>query len=198
MPSPYWHHLLPDGTIRLYSVEQPYGTDWRQMPNLLLQKFPAENFTVVAKLQFHPHPDMQETAGFLVTGDDLAGYQLVAEADGVRLGHFTSRPVGKSADGGPVIEEEIDENVAFFPYDSSREVSLWVKLEVRAKPTGTPVPEAVCRFSYSTDGRTFTRPAFDFKACPEQWIGAKFGFFCNRPVRKNDGGWLDVSELRIQ
>ena len=198
VPSPYWHHLLPDGTIRLYSVEQPYGTDWRQMPNLLLQKFPAENFTVVAKLQFHPHPDMQETAGFLVTGDDLAGYQLVAEADGVRLGHFTSRPVGKSADGGPVIEEEIDENVAFFPYDSSREVSLWVKLEVRAKPTGTPVPEAICRFGYSTDGRTFTRYAFDFKACPEQWIGAKFGFFCNRPVRKNDGGWLDVSELRIQ
>ena len=97
-----------------------------------------------------------------------------------------------------MIEEEIDENVAFFPYDSSREVSLWVKLEVRAKPTGTPVPEAICRFGYSTDGRTFTRPAFDFKACPEQWIGAKFGFFCNRPVRKNDGGWLDVSELRIQ
>jgi len=60
------------------------------------------------------------------------------------------------------------------------------------------VPEAICRFGYSTDGRTFTRYAFDFKACPEQWIGAKFGFFCNRPVRKNDGGWLDVSELRIQ
>ena len=194
VPSPYWHHVLPDGTIRLYSVEQTGGADWRQMPNLLLQKFPAERFFVTVRLRFHPNPQLKgdgETAGFLVTGDDLAGLQLVAGSSGAELQYFASRQTGAQTEIG------IAEETAVIPYDGEREISLWVKLEVRAKATQTPVPEAVCRFSYSRDGRRYTRIGEPFTARPEQWIGAKFGFFCNRSVPKNDGGWLDVCDLRV-
>lgn len=193
VPSPYWHYALPGG-VRLFSVEQP-RRDWRQMPNLLLQKFPAESFTVEAKLVFHPNPALGpdlESAGFLVSGDDLAGFNLRAAKECAWLEHFTSRQVDKG-----VIEETIEEETAWLPYDEAREAVLWVKLTVEAQSTGTPVPRAICRFSFSLDGKHFTQAGDPFEAVPESWIGSKFGFFCNRYAPKNDGGWLDVLDLKV-
>ena len=198
VPSPYWHYALPDGGVRLYSVEQaqksaPEAPDWRQMKNLLLQKFPAERFTVVAKLVFHPNPQLGEkleSAGFLVSGDELAGFNLVSAKDAARLHFFISRP-----EGGRIVDE-VEEETAWIPYDKNREATCWVKLEVCPKDTGTPVPVAECRFFYSLDGKRFS-PGMRFIARPEQWIGAKFGFFCNRYAPKNDAGWLDILDLRV-
>ena len=198
VPSPYWHYALPDGGVRLYSVEQaqksaPETPDWRQMKNLLLQKFPAERFTVVAKLVFHPNPQLGEkleSAGFLVSGDELAGFNLVSAKDGARLHFFISRPEGDH------VVDEVEEETAWIPYDKNREATCWIKLEVCPKDTGTPVPVAECRFFYSLDGKRFS-PGMRFIARPEQWIGAKFGFFCNRYAPKNDAGWLDILDLRV-
>ena len=192
VPSPYWHFAMPDGGIRLFSVEQPGAASLWDCPNLLLQKFPAERFVVTARLRFHPNPQLQErgeTAGFVVWGDDWMDLRLIDGAQGARLESVRSRHKNG------VIEEEHAEE-AFYPYGDTRETLLWVKLEVRAKATGTPVPDAICRFSYSTDGKRYV--ALDkFTAKPEQWIGAKFGFYCNRYVPKNDAGWLDVEDLRV-
>ncbi len=60
------------------------------------------------------------------------------------------------------------------------------------------VPDAVCRFYWSRDGKRWNKMPESFTARPELWIGAKFGFFCNRYAHKNDAGWLDVTELRIK
>ena len=192
VPSPYWHYFLPDGRIRLFSVEQPSRKMW-ECPNLLLQKFPAERFFVTARLLFHPNPQLKErgeTAGFLVSGDDMAGLRLVDGEAAATLQYFVIRDAGKDA-------AESVQDLVSLPYGAEREVAVWVKLEVRAKATETPVPEAVCRFSYSLDGRHFERAGDSFTARPESWIGAKFGFYCNRYASKNDGGWLDICDLRV-
>jgi len=193
VPSPYWHYALPGGGIRLYSVVQASGDDLWNCPNLLLHKFTAERFSVSARFCFHPNPQLDvrgETAGFLVSGDDMAGFLLTDGESGATLCSFdcleaSGRQMGK----GP--------ELAFFSYDDSREVTLWVRLEVCAWPTDTPVPEAMCYFFYSQDGEHYKRLDFPFKARPESWIGAKFGFFCNRPAPKNDAGWLDILDLTI-
>ena len=197
VPSPYWQYALPDGGIRLFSVEQrdnPQAPDWRQVPNLLLQKFPAERFFVSAKLVFHPNPQLgegKETAGFLVAGDQFAGFRLTAMQDAVSLNH--------------IFCETDEEALSQIPYDDNREATLWIRLEVRAKNPATvapdvvttPVPDAICRFYYSLDGKHFVQSGKPFTARPEQWIGAKFGFFCNRYAPKNDAGWLDILDLRV-
>ena len=203
VPSPYWHYALPEGGIRLYSVEQAHKwPDWRQMKNLLLRKFPAERFFVAAKLVFHPNPQLderQESAGFLVSGDELAGFNLESAGEGARLHFFVSRP-----EDGKVVDE-VEEETAWIPYDGNREATLWVRLEVRAKNPATtssdvvtiPVPDAICRFFYSLDGKQYAEAGVPFTARPEQWIGSKFGFFCNRYAPKNDAGWLDILDLRV-
>ena len=214
IPSPYWHSSLPDGGVRLYSVEQkwPYRSLW-DCPNLLSQKFPAERFTVRAKLSFRPNPQLKERseqAGFAVMGNDYAGLRLTDTEEGARLEYVECLGASK---GGTETARELavlpyrydalphdreSGNVPLVNYPDVPEVVLWVELDVRAKAVDGNVPEAVCRFNYSLDGKRFTSSGVTFTAQPELWVGAKFGFWCNRFSPKNDSGWLDVTDLAVK
>ena len=209
LPSAYWSMALPDGGIRLYSVEQAQEGLW-DCPNLLLQKFPAERFTVTACLSFRPNPALRgEQAGFMVSGNDYATLRLTDTEDGALLEYVTCPDAHK---GGkeqarvlatlPYRYEALphgweSKNVPLVKYPDVPERTLWVKLEVWPRPVDGDVPAAECRFFWSTDGKRYTAVGGDFTAQPEMWIGAKFGFYCNRFAPKNDAGWLDIRQLRI-
>ncbi|HNQ15673.1 MAG TPA: glycoside hydrolase, partial [Pyrinomonadaceae bacterium] len=59
-------------------------------------------------------------------------------------------------------------------------------------------PGAVCRFSFSTDGKTFTNAGEAFKAREGRWIGAKIGYFFARPTKFNDSGTADIDWIRFE
>ena len=211
IPSPYWHSALPDGGVRLYSAGQEGKEGLWNCRNLLLQKFPAESFTLTARLTFCPNPSLKgEVAGMVVMGNDYALLRLTDTEKGARLEYVTCLGADK---GGKETARELTvlsykwekQNFPYssgnvpavnYPQRASRE--LWVKLEVTPKSVKGNVPEAVCRFSYSQDGKRYKALKESFTAKPEMWIGSKFGFFCNRYAPKNDGGWLDVKDLQIQ
>jgi beta-xylosidase len=214
VPSPYWHSALPEGGVRLYSVEQkwPYKSLW-DCPNLLSQKFPAERFTVTARLSFRPNPALKEKgeqAGFVVMGNDYAGLRVTDTEEGAVLEYVACPDASK---GGtetatrlavlpyryePLPHAYASGNVPPVSYPDIPECRFWVLLDVRAQAVEGNVPDAVCRFSYSLDGKRFTRVEGTFKAQPELWVGAKFGFFHNRFASKNDSGWLDVDDLTVK
>jgi hypothetical protein len=56
---------------------------------------------------------------------------------------------------------------------------------------------AKCNFSYSADGKTFTKAGEQFVAEPGRWIGAKIGIFCTRETQINDSGWGDFDWFRV-
>lgn len=56
---------------------------------------------------------------------------------------------------------------------------------------------AICRFSYSSDGVTFTPAGPEFTAQPGRWTGAKVGFFALREGNTNDAGTADIDWFRI-
>lgn len=208
VPSPYWHMALPEGGVRLYSVEQtwPYKSLW-DSPNVLQQKFPAEAFTATARLSFCPNPQLKqrgETAGFVVMGNDYAGLRLTDTADGAVLAYIECIGASKGAaetatplctlpyTAHPQPHQYASGNVPPVNYPDRQEAVLWVRLEVAPRPVEGNVPDAVCHFSYSLDGSAWTPAGTEFLAQPELWIGAKWGVFCNRSTPKNDAGWLDV------
>ena len=213
VPSPYWHYAIEDG-VRLYSVEQDgaYRNLW-DCPNFLAQKFPAERFTVRARLSFRPNPQLKERgeqAGFAVMGSDYAGLRLTDTEEGARLEYVECR---KADAGGadsvrllavlpyryePLPHGRESRNVPLVNYPDIPEAVVWVELDVRAKAVEGNVPDAICRFSYSIDGKMFTKVDGSFRAQPGRWIGARFGFWCNRFAAKNDSGWLDVTAVKVK
>ena len=213
IPGPYWHMALPDGGVRLYSVEQkwPYRSLW-DCPNVLQQKFSAEAFTVKAKMKFCPNPQLKqrgETAGFVVMGNDYAGLRLTDTREGALLSYISCLGASSGAEetaiplsvlpysARPQPHEYESKNVPLVDYPDRQEAVLHVKLEVAPRPVEGNVPDAVCRFSYSQDGLEWTTVPVEFIARPELWIGAKWGFFCNRFSPKNDSGCVDVTDLEV-
>lgn len=82
------------GFIRLFNVPLPDGyKNFWDVPNLLLQKFPAPAFDATTRVTFTPRTD-EEKAGLLVMGMDYAYISLKKKPEGL----FVSQTVCKDAD----------------------------------------------------------------------------------------------------
>lgn len=213
-PSPFWYHMdQKKGCLRLYSAVQPEGaSNLADCPNLLLQKFLAEDFSMTAKVSFVPDPRLDgETAGLVVMGLDYAALVLTDTGDGVVLQYAECRdalsgageirseaveiPLRNCAEPYSAVYMSTTVPPAYFPEYASADIYL--KVEVSRKEVPGNHDAAICAFSYSLDGKHFTRIGKEFEASAGKWIGAKAGVFCNRSVWKNDGGWLDVDWFRV-
>ncbi len=181
-------------TLRLYSHHTPSMKSLYDVPNLLLQKFPTENFTATTKVKFMPRHNKGkvmegERAGLVVMGLDYAVLALDSRADGIYL----TQADCKKADKGGVEKEnnavKLDDN----------EIYLRVKVQqVGAKnPTKKEDYKCECTFYYSVDGKKFSQFGKPFIAKEGKWIGAKVGLFCTRNWHSNDSGWLDADWFRI-
>lgn len=218
VPSPYWYFTdaKDNGALRLYSVEQNAG--WHNLsdtPNLLLQKTPADRFTVTAKVRFIPNSQLKgrgETCGLVMMGLDYAALQLVDTEDGVVLQYVECRealegtqetvlasvPMGSESLPMPYSNKYMSTTVppvAPLPYMAT---DVYLRLKVVPEHRKGDVDAAMCTFWYSLDGKSWKRLGTQpFEAQPGRWIGAKFGLFCNRFAPKNDSGWMQVDYVLV-
>lgn len=58
--------------------------------------------------------------------------------------------------------------------------------------------EAICNFSFSTDGRRFQSVGDIFVAEPGMWIGAKLGLFALAPAGATTQGYADYNWFRFR
>lgn len=181
-PQATWSFMNPaNGTLRLYSVQAPNEANnlW-DVPNILLQKWPAEAFTATVKLSFTPNTKLEnEKAGLVVMGLSYANIALKRRKDGIWLVYGTCKDASK---GAPETEKAITKV-------GDATAAIYLRVQVR--------PGAQCRFGYSLDGNNFTDIESDFQAEPGRWIGAKTGLFCTRTTRINDAGFADIDWFRI-
>ena len=160
------------------SVQQPDGyKNLLDMPNLLLQKLPADEFTLTTKVAISPRYD-GERFGFVVMGLDYSYLGVTNKQGKLFISQFTA----KDADKGSAETETSSQLL------SSNEFYLRVRVE----------KGAICTFSYSLDGKSFTSAGEPFKAREGRWIGAKVGFFYNRPGKFNDAGTADIDWFRFE
>nr|WP_026235852.1 glycoside hydrolase 43 family protein [Echinicola pacifica] len=179
-PKATWAFANPAaGTLRLYTEQLPEEVSnlWAA-PNLLLQKFPAEEFTSTTKLTFHPNEDLEnEKVGLIVMGMSYAYLALESAQDGIYLKYS----ICHDAEHGKEEKEQLIKKL------SSDSLSLRVRVS----------EGAICQFSYSEDGKKFTSIEETFTAVPGKWIGAKVGLFATRDTKINDSGYADVDWFRF-
>jgi beta-xylosidase len=181
-PKATWNFMYPSkGVLRLYSDKIPDSAKnlW-DVPNVLQQKFPAEEFMVTTKLSFAPNTKLvNEKAGFAIMGLSYAGLALKSIKDGgINLIHIISKDAGK---GKAEIERVISKL-------NSPDIYFRVKVTKGGK----------CIFSYSTDGQKFINAGEEFTAEPGRWKGAKIGLFCTREATTNDSGYADFDWVRVE
>ena len=165
------------GFFRLNCIPRPAdAVNLWNVSNMLLQKFPAPEFTATAKLTFDARFDGEEV-GLIVMGLDYGRIALKRENGKLFLKNATC----KNADKGT--KEELLEGPA---------------LEVNTVYFRVVVKKgAEYQFSYSTDGTSFTTFGNSFKAREGKWIGAKVGFYAIRDGVINDAGSADIDWLRV-
>ncbi len=148
------------GWLRLTAAKLPAG--YRNLwdaPHLLLQKFPAPEFTascVIDPQAMRPG----ETAGLLIMGLDYAYVGLEKSTEGLRVVRRTCR----NADRGTA---ESDDDLVRL--DDATPVELGVEVDAGGR----------CRFSARCSDESWSDLGDAFAAREGKWIGAKVGLFCH-------------------
>ena len=168
-----------NGSLRLYTDKVPDDAkNYWDVPQLLMQKFPAEDFTVTTKLTFLPNLKLEgEKTGLIIMGMSYAGIALKSTANGISIVYS----VCKSADKG---NTEVENVIGML---KGKEIYFRVNV----------VSGGLCRFSYSLDNIKFVNAGAVFKAEAGKWIGAKVGLFAARNTVTNDSGYADYDWFRI-
>jgi len=113
-----------------------------------------------------------DRSGLLVMGQEWAFIAMTKAEEGLKLGTYIG-----TYDRG--VWQDAGESKAI----PLRQDSCYLRVQVNS--------DAVCRFYYSSDGKTFKQLVNYFTARKGMWIGAKIGLFCINPNITASKGYAD-------
>ncbi len=177
------------GTFRIYTHKLAEG--WKNLwdvPNMLLQKTPADRFTVTAKLRMTSKAEGQ-FGGLIMMGLDYSALVVRRVGREFQLVQMTCFGADKGqrqnetviATLKPTVEDRID-------YKPGIHEDIWLRLTVN---------DSKMKFAYSLNGKKFIDCGDVFKMKEGKWIGAKFGFVAVETDAKADRGWIDADWIRV-
>lgn len=182
-PQINWFALIRgSGYLRLFAYRQPKGAvNLWETPNLLLQKFPAPNFSVVTKVAYTVEDNtwQDKKAGLLVMGNDYAYLSISKNEKGFFISEVRCDSAANKTPEKLVAEHPVSKSI------------VYLKVTISA-------PGAECRFSYSEDGKNFKPIGKEFTAKPDLWVGAKVGVFCSAGQNAHVGGFADFDWFRVE
>ena len=176
-PRPGWAFPYERKYLRLIALPMVEGVrNFWDVPNVLLQKFAAPQFTVTTSVNLTSVAG-GEKAGLIVMGTDYAYVAIRKSANGYQV----TQSVCKNADRGSAEKETAPVTVK----------SGAIELRVRV------AEGAICQFGYRAEGKEFVDLGETFVAKPGRWIGAKVGLFAVRSTTTGESGYADVDWFRV-
>ena len=177
------------GTMRIYTykMDEEAKSFWL-VPNMLLQKTPADEFTATAKLRF-TSKDQNQMGGVIMMGLDYSALVVKRVGQEFQLLQITC----KAADKGKAHEEHLIATLKptaedKIPYRPGIHKDIYMRMTIA---------NSKMHFAYSLDGKKFVSCGEEFKMREGKWIGAKFGFLAVESAGKADRGWVEADWVRI-
>ena len=177
------------GSYRVYThkVSEKFQNLW-EVPNLLLQKTPADKFTATTKIRF-TSKDQNQTGGLLMMGLDYSGLVVKRVGNDFQLLQISC----KSADKGKPQTEQLIATlkptaVDQIDYQPGTHIDIYMRMSVN---------DGKMHFSYSLDGKKYTKCGTELTMREGKWIGAKIGFVAYEPGQKTNRGWIDADWFRV-
>ena len=177
------------GTYRIYTYKLSAG--WKnfwEVPNMLLQKTPADRFTVTTKLRFTSKAEGQ-MGGLIMMGLDYTALVVRRTGKQFELVQITCNGADKGAAQTeqliatlkPTAIDKID-------YKPGMHEDIYLRMIVN---------DSKLKLAWSQDGKNFKPCGSEFKMKEGKWIGAKFGFVSVETDAKADRGWLEPDWIRV-
>ena len=187
-------------TMRIYTHK--LDSDWKNLwlvPNMLLQKTPADEFTVTAKLRFTSKADGQ-MGGIIMMGHNYQALVVRREGKEFKLLILTCQ----DADRGKAQQEEVVATLKPTAEDKTDykpgiHEDIYLRLRVSNAEAGVAhggKPQV--SFAWSRNGKKFTPCGSQYEMKQGKWIGAKFGFVAVDTNPKTDRGWIDADWIHVE
>ena len=178
------------GTFRIYTYKLSQG--WKnfwEVPNLLLQKTPADVFTVTTKLRMTSKADGQ-FGGLIMMGLDYSALVVRRVGSSFELVQMTCHAADKgNAQTETVIATLKPTAIDHTDYKPGIHEDIYLRLSVK---------DSKVRFAWSKDGKRYTACGDEFQMKEGKWIGAKFGYIAAETDPKCDRGWVDADWIKVE
>ena len=193
----YYGMPTADGCFRLFTWKLPSIQDkgvgekpsnmWL-VPNMLLQKTPADCFTATAKVRLAAKAEHQR-GGIIMMGRGYSALVIERVGDEFQLKQLTC----EKADQGQTEEQQVlatlnptaaDE----IPYHPAIYMDIFLRMTVS---------DGRVSFAYSLKGKKFQPAGSSFQMREGKWIGAKIGFVAVEDNAKSDVGLFDIDWFRV-
>lgn len=177
------------GTFRVYNhkLSENFVNLW-EVPNLLLQKTPADKFTATAKVRVTAK-DQNQFGGLIMMGLDYSAIVVKRVGDEFELQQITCLKADK---GKPekvnIIAKLKPTEVDKIDYQPAIHEDIYLSMMVN---------DGICNFAYSLDGKKYKKVGESFKMREGKWIGAKIGFVAAEPAGKANRGWLEADWFHV-
>jgi beta-xylosidase len=188
------------GTMRIYTHKLSEG--WKnlwEVPNMLLQKTPADEFMVTTKLRFTSKADGQ-FGGLIMMGHNYQALVVRREGREFKLLVLSCEDAdrGKAqkeeliATLKPTAEDKID-------YKPGIHEDIYLRMYIKNAEAGIAHGgNPKVSFAWSLKGKKFEPCGGEYTMKQGKWIGAKFGFVAAETNQKVDKGWVDADWIRIE
>ena len=187
----YYGMPTADGHFRLFTWKLPTTPKPENMwlvPNMLLQKTPADRFTATTKIRLAAKAEHQR-AGIIMMGLDYSALVVERVGEEFLLKQLTCHNADKGqAEQAQVIATLKPTDRDKIPYHPA------IYLDIQLRMT---VSDGLVTFAYSRDGKSFQPAGTTFKMREGKWIGAKMGLVAVEDNEKADCGLLDVDWFRV-
>lgn len=191
-PKQTWGFASKDGYYRMYGQYYPENfINFWDVPNLLMQKLPAPEFTATMKATAVLLNE-GDKAGLIIMGWDYAYIALIKTKDGYQLQQISC--VDAEQKTSEIEEKRIAlKNVSIkeiYNYQTQQEhLQFYFRIKV--------MDSGLCTFAYSTDGKRYESLGQSFQARQGKWIGAKVGMFILNRTPDSPRSWIDIDWFRI-
>ena len=187
------------GTMRIYTHKMQ--SNWKNLwlvPNMLLQKTPADTFTVTAKLRMTAKADGQ-FGGLIMMGLNYQALVVKRVGKEFQLLLLTCNDADKGKEQKeeliatlkPTAEDKID-------YKPGIHEDIYLQIKVtNAEANVAHGGKPMVSFAWSQNGKKFTKAGGEYAMRQGKWIGAKFGFVAAETNPKVDRGWLEADWIRV-
>jgi beta-xylosidase len=147
------------------------------IPNLYLQKFPAEEFSATTLLKFYPKLN-GDRAGMIIMGEDYAFIEIIQSEGKNYITYNTASDAMTNHKMSQIERHEVSSSEVYFRIDVSK--------------------GGMCQFYFSENGVSYTETGKPFTARAGRWIGAKIGIYALKSISTNNSGYADFDWFRVK